>query len=388
MPHGNLPHHFPLRKSRLFILWAILVTLVAAGPGDQLAQARCQVAPELAALDQIRIGYKEAIQKRQEIYRKQIENQRMMQYTIHEVRALNRAMERADGIQVLMSMNLYRAAAQVSQRRYIELVQKAARLDTEFKKWQTAWPDFMERYWAHSDLERTLDRQQIEDRLKILATADPEDSPATITYVLLIERLGRFNEGLARIETVISMHTSLDAIALLAKSSLLRLSLRDNDARIAYYQADQMVKWLPEKLMPVFRFLRARLAASIGDSDLAHKEWQALTQIRTLELETHRGLALLHCNRVGSNGYSRYEVKEAVKQASIAMDLDPEPTWFSHFVMSMAYHAADQKVQAIEQVQEAKQKSKEDSLALCVQLEKSIQNGKVFRWDFRNVLNR
>ena len=174
MPHGNLPHHFPLRKSRLFILWAILVTLVAAGPGDQLAQARCQVAPELAALDQIRIGYKEAIQKRQEIYQKQIENQRMMQYTIHEVRALNRAMERADGIQVLMSMNLYRAAAQVSQRRYIELVQKAARLDTEFKKWQTAWPDFMERYWAHSDLERTLERQQIEDRLKILATADPE----------------------------------------------------------------------------------------------------------------------------------------------------------------------------------------------------------------------
>lgn len=94
-----------------------------------------------------------------------------------------------------------------------------------------------------------------------------------------------------------------------------------------------------------------------------------------MELEAHRSLALLHCNRIGPTGF---EAKQAVKEASIALALDSEPKWFSNFVMAMAYHAADQKAQAIEQVQSAKQKSHGDNRALCVELEQSIQKGKAF----------
>ncbi|MFM7931216.1 MAG: hypothetical protein ACKO9Q_26195, partial [Pirellula sp.] len=107
-----------------------------------------------------------------------------------------------------MRINLYSTAAQVSQRRFVDYVQKRQKLDADFKKWQIAWPSFMQRYWAHCDIEHTLNRQQIEDRLRILSNADPEDYPALIATACLVERLGRFNEGLVRIEPVISRHTS------------------------------------------------------------------------------------------------------------------------------------------------------------------------------------
>jgi hypothetical protein len=306
-----------------------------------------------------------------------------MQQSMLEMQASVQAIKRASAIEILRSINLYTTSVQVFQRRSIDYVQKRQKLETDFKKWQAAWPGFTQRYWMHCDIERTLDRQQIEDRLKILSNADPEDYPALIATATLVERLGRFNEGLVRIEPVINQHTSIDSIALLTKSSLLRLAQRDNDAKIAYVKAQQALVWLPEELMPIYRFLRARLCATLGDRIVAQNDWQDLSQIRSMELEAHRSLALLHCNRIGPPGF---EAKQAVKEASIALALDSEPKWFSNFVMAMAYHAADQKAQALEQVQSAKQKSHGENRALCVELEQCIQKGKAFYWDFRNTL--
>ncbi len=385
MPYLNLPALPLIRKSRALFVLSILGILVLGIAGDRQAHARCQIDPELAALKQIVLDYKDAIRRRQDIIREFDENQRLIQHSMLEMRVFTREMERASAIQILMSINLYSTAAQVSQRRFVDFVQKRQKLDADFKKWQSAWPSFMQRYWAHCDIERNLNRQQIEDRLRILSNADPEDYPALIATACLVERLGRFNEGLVRIEPVISRHTSLDSIALLTKSSILRLAQRDNDARIAYTQAQQALVWLPEELMPIYRFLRARLYATLGEYAAAQNEWQALSQIRSMELEAYRSLALLHCNRVGPSGF---EAKQAVKEASTALALDSDPNWFSHFVMAMAYHAADQRAQALEQVQLASQKSHGENQSLCDGLELCIQNRKATRWDFRNTINR
>ncbi|MFM7973967.1 MAG: hypothetical protein ACKO8U_02775, partial [Pirellula sp.] len=102
MPYLNLPSApLPLKSSAFFLL-AILGILVLGNTGDRQAHARCQIDPELAALKQIVLDYKDAIGRRQDIFRKFDENQRLMQHSMLEMRAFTREMERASATEILM----------------------------------------------------------------------------------------------------------------------------------------------------------------------------------------------------------------------------------------------------------------------------------------------
>ncbi|MFM8572393.1 MAG: hypothetical protein ACKOAU_12415 [Pirellula sp.] len=377
-----------VRKSRKFwVFWVILAVLLSVDKGfaGRGFAAAFVADPEIAALDQIRLDYASAIGRRDEIFSQYNEALRLRQRTIFDAQAYARAMARGGPNGFLINFNVYMAAQQMCERRILACNAKQINLEIEFNRWTLEWPKFMERYWPHSDPERIFDGRQIEDRLKILVQADPADYPATIVYVLLIERLGRHNEGLVRIDMVIEAHTSLDAIALLVKSSLLQSAHRAREARIAIQQARQAVAWLPKGLVPIYRYLQGRVAAAGGDESLAQTEWQAVAVLRSLELESHRSLAILHS--VGA-GLSLQRGKQAIKEAQMALDLDSDPDWFGYFVMAMAYHAAKDKPNAIKQLRLAQDLAQNENQALCLRLEKCIDTGSKFAWDFRNLLQQ
>ena len=98
-----------------------------------------------------------------------------------------------------------------------------------------------------------------------------------------------------------------------------------------------------------------------------------------MELEARRALAMLGFVRAEK---SPTEGKRALKEAQLAMDLEPRPDWFSRFVLGAAMHAADQGAKAREVLSEAAKTATAENLQLCDRLTKHIEDGEPFEWDF------
>lgn len=105
---------------------------------------------------------------------------------------------------------------------------------------------------------------------------------------------------------------------------------------------------------------------------------------KPLELESRRGFALLYCNRSERNPANG---KKAVQEAQIALDLEPHPDWFSHFVLSLALYADGQIDKASIQLDRAEKEATDENLELCHQLRESMRNRTHFAWDFLNTLS-
>ena len=100
---------------------------------------------------------------------------------------------------------------------------------------------------------------------------------------------------------------------------------------------------------------------------------------KPMELEARRALAMLGFVRAEK---SPSEGKRALKEAQLAMDLEPRPDWFSHFVLAAALYAADQGAKARELLSEAEKSATAENLELCGRLRKHIEDGEAFEWDF------
>ena len=272
------------------------------------------------------------------------------------------------------------AAAQATVRRRIESLETGIRLQQQWLQWQEEWPNFMGRYWPHSDPERRFTRAEIENRLMVLKNADSEDYAAAITSALLRDRLGQHDAALAILEDVVRANTALQSTALLAKASVLYSLDKGSAAKSSFVTAAKF-----RSQSPMDRWLRARIAASQKQFGTAESEWKPLVNLKPFELEARRSLALLYCarsERVPANG------KKALKEAQMAYDLEPRPDWFPHFVLSLALEAEGRSDEALKQLRKAEEKATEENRELCKRCRDSIQRGEGFTWDFNNTLQQ
>jgi hypothetical protein len=267
----------------------------------------------------------------------------------------------------------------VVQRR-IETIQKGQALQQEWMQWHADWSKFMDRYWPHSDPERRFTNAEVQARLDALAKADPQDFAAMITSAILLQRIGKHQQALEMIDNSLVTKHTLETTAQLAKVSIL-LSLKKNKEAKALQLAitkDQAA--VPQAQQhPIDRWLKARIAASQKQYSQAEVEWKALVNHKPMELEARRALAMLSFVRAEK---SPSEGKRALKEAQLAMDLEPRPDWFSHFVLGAAMHAADQGAKAREVLSEAAKTATAENLQLCNRLTKHIEDGEPFEWDF------
>jgi len=267
----------------------------------------------------------------------------------------------------------------VVQRR-IETIQKGHSLQQEWMQWHADWSKFMDRYWPHSDPERRFTNAEVETRLEALAKADPQDFAAMITSALLLQRIGKHQQALEMIDNSLIIKHSLETTAQLAKVSIL-LSLKKNkEAKALQLAITKAQAAAPQAQQhPIDRWLKARIAASQKQYPQAEVEWKALINHKPMELEARRALAMLGFVRAEK---SPTEGKRALKEAQLAMDLEPRPDWFSHFVLGAAMHAADQGAKAREVLSEAAKTATAENLQLCDRLTKHIEDGEPFEWDF------
>lgn len=270
------------------------------------------------------------------------------------------------------------SAAQDIVRRRIECLQKGLELQHQWHLWQKKWPTYMIRYWPHSDPERRFTRAEVESRLAILDKADSEDYAAAITAALLLDRLGKHEDAMTKVNQVLQMQTAIQSTAWIARASIL---LSQNKQRAATDALTTAAKSTHQT--PFDRWLRARISASRKEYRAAESQWNALLNHKPLELESRRGVALLYCNRSERNPAKG---RKAVKEAQIALDLEPNPDWFSFFVLSLAFHADGQTDKASIQLDRAEKEATGENLELCHQLRESIQNRTHFAWNFLNTL--
>lgn len=267
----------------------------------------------------------------------------------------------------------------VFQRR-VETIQKGQLLHQNWGQWHADWHKFIERYWPHSDPERRFTQAEIEARLEILAKADPQDFAATITTALLLERLGKYELALEAIDNALIVKHSLQVTAQLAKVSILYSLKKNKEAKLLMLSITKSQSLSQQtQLHPIDRWLKARIAASQNQYSQSESEWKALVNVKPMELEARRALALLSFVRASK---SLIEGKRAIKEAQMAMDLDPRADWFSHFVLAAAMHSAGQDDQALGELLESHKTAVAENLELCDRLRKHIENEEPFAWDF------
>ena len=272
------------------------------------------------------------------------------------------------------------AAQQALVRRRIETIQKGHTLQQEWIEWHADWPKFMDRYWPYSDPERRMTHSQVQACLDALAKADSQDIPAMITSAMLLERIGKHDEALAMIDKALAIKTSLETTGMLAKVSILYSLGKTKEAKASLLVIHKSLVNVPLLSQhPIDRWLKARIAASQKQYPQAEAEWKSLVNHKPMELEARRALAMLSFVRAER---SPIEGKKALKEAQLAMDLEPRADWFSHFVLGAAMHAAEQGKEALRELTEAEKTATEENLELCSRLRKHIQDGEPFEWDF------
>lgn len=266
------------------------------------------------------------------------------------------------------------SASQLIVKRRMECIQNGIGLQNEWFAWQQDWLQFMIKYWIHTDPERKCNRSEIEARLKVLQNSALEDYPAMLASAMLLEKLGRYAEGIALTDKVLAAATTLDSTALYTKSLLLYASKKEKEAKVAFQSAIKIDTKTPQN-----QWLRAMIATSKGQWSTAETELKPLLEVKSFELETRRCLALIHSVR---SAKSPKEGTKGVKEANIAFDLEPKHDWFSYFVLSHAHYSNGNAKESLTQLDKAEEKAQDEELATCKLLRKAIENQLPYAWSF------
>lgn len=266
------------------------------------------------------------------------------------------------------------AASQLIVKRRMECIQTGLNLQNEWVTWQQEWQSFFELYWPYSDPERKLNRSEIEARLKALQESSPEDYPAMIISAMLSQRLGLHKESLSLVDQALVAGTTLDSTALYVRCLILYSMKKDNEAKATFQNANKIDAKSPHNL-----WVRAMIACSRQQWNSAETELKPLLNSKAFELEARRQLALIHSLRATK---PNKESAKGVKEASTALDLEPKPDWFAHFVYSAALYSNGDIQESIEQIDKAQAKAKEDEASTCKTLRKAIEDQSPYKWNF------
>jgi len=270
------------------------------------------------------------------------------------------------------------SASQAIVRRRAECIQSGFALEQEWIQWQQQWPKFMELYWPHCDPEQTFTRSEIDARLTILKKSDPEDFAAMIVKALLMERIGEVNRGMKILDEVTNGESSLESTAWFAKALLMHSIDKVKDAKGMHLRGTKT-----DNKSPVNSWLKGRIAAREKQFSIAESQWKSVLEHQPFEIQAHRELAVLHYARIAK---SANESRKCLKEAQTAFDLEPTHNWYSHFVLALALHGANDSPKAREHIEEALRLATEENQVLCQKLSAAIQNNESYEWDFKRKL--
>jgi predicted Zn-dependent protease len=270
-------------------------------------------------------------------------------------------------------MQLDASAREVIQNRY-QRFQDAAKLDQQWGEWQAQWPSFMDKYWSFTDPERKFSSEEVNQAIAALERCDGEDFAAKIATALLLERAGRINAGLEIIDPVLEAKTGLQPVALAAKAMLLSAVDKDKEATTCMQTAIKL-----QRDNPYVHWIRATIAASQEQWGAADTELKRLATVKPMELAVRRLSSLIHAARAAK---SPAESKKAILDAEFAIDLEPQPTWYSYLVLAVAQASAKDKAAALASLEKAESKADEGSRAWCNQLQEALERGDAIDWSF------
>ncbi|AMV34163.1 hypothetical protein VN12_18685 [Pirellula sp. SH-Sr6A] len=257
--------------------------------------------------------------------------------------------------------------------RRINTIQEMLDLHQKWLQWQVDYAGFLLRYWPHTDPERRFSEEEIRGRLQVLLQASESDYAAMIACSLLYERLGNLDEAWTWLERAAQGPMYFESTVLHLRLQLLSAMKKHREAKILNARIAKL-----ESLSPCDRWIKARWLAGENNWGSAESEWKNLTDEKDFRIPAHRTLSLLHLRRGDASSSAR---EKAFKEASTALDLTPDPDWFSYFVIANACAAMQRTDDAIAYLKKADELADEENKALCQKLSEAIDQQKYLVWD-------
>lgn len=293
--------------------------------------------------------------------------QQLREITLAKAQADLNALSRSEEIRQLDSVSLA-----VVQRR-MKTIQELIDLHQKWLQWQVDYAGFLSRYWPHTDPERRFSEEEIRERLQVLLQASETDYAAMIACSLLHERLGDLDEAWTWLERAAQGPVFFESTVLHIRLFLLSSMKKHREAKTLMARIAKL-----ESLSPCDRWIKARWLASEHNWGSAETEWKKLTAEKDFRIPVHRTLALLHLRKGDANSSAR---EKAFKEATTALDLTPEPDWFSYFVMANACAAVHRTDDAIAYLKKATELVNGENKTLCQNLSEAIDQQKFLVWD-------
>jgi tetratricopeptide (TPR) repeat protein len=260
----------------------------------------------------------------------------------------------------------------VVQRR-MNTIQEMIDLHQKWLQWQVDYAGFLLRYWPHTDPERRFSEEEVRERLQVLLQAPETDYAAMIACSLLHERLGDLDEAWTWLERAAQGPVFFESTVLHLRLFLLSSMKKHREAKILMARIAKL-----ESLSPCDLWIKARWLAGENSWGNAESEWKKLTAEKDFRIPAHRSLSLLHLRRGDANSSAR---EKAFKEATTALDLTPEPDWFSYFVIANACAAMQRTDDAIAYLKKADELASGENKELCQKLSEAIDQQKFLVWD-------
>jgi len=275
----------------------------------------------------------------------------------------NRFLQNLDATMRANQLQQLDANAQAVVRSRIQTMQEAVKLEQTWMQWQSELLQFYSRYWPHCDPEKRFSPAELEAALAVLEKRNDKDVAAKLTAVNLLANSEKLPEALTLINEVIDMQTQLQGIAMMEKSKVLALQDKDKESKQALQAAIKL-----DKENPYARWIRAEIAIMQDQDSIAETELRFLTTQKPFEIGARRSLALIHAKR---SKKSPGEGKRAIKEATLALELESLPDWYSHFVMASAYAAGRDLDSAKKSVEKAEALADDEQKERCEKLKAS-----------------
>lgn len=277
----------------------------------------------------------------------------------------NRFLQNLDSAMRANQLQQLDTNAQAVVRSRIQTMQDVVKLEQQWMQWQQESLQFYSRYWPNSDPENRFSPKEREAALAALEKRHDKDVAAKLATVNLLANSEKLPEALALADEVIDLRTQLQGIALMQKSKILALLDKDKESKQAMQAAIKL-----DKENPYVRWVRAEIATVQNQDAIAETELRFLTTQKPFEIVARRSLALAHSER---SKKSPGEGKRAIKEASLAMELETIPDWYSHFVMATAYAAGKEIDSAKESIAKAEAIADDEQRERCEQLKASLE---------------
>ena len=280
----------------------------------------------------------------------------------------NRFLQNLDNAMRANQLQQLDANAQAVVRSRIQTMEETVKLQQAWMQWQSESLQFYSRYWPHSDPEKRFTANELDAALGVLDKRHEKDVAAKLAAVNLLANSEKLPEALALVNELIELQTQLQGIAMMEKAKILALQDKDKESKQAMQAAIKL-----DKENPYLRWTRAEVAAIQDQDSIAETELKFLTTKKQFEVVARRSLALVHSAR---SKKSPGEGKRAIKEATLAMELETIPDWYSHYVMATAFAAGRDLDSAKESIEKAEALADDAQRERCEKLKAAWEQAK------------